>query len=49
MPTPLLLLPLLPQVVEGLAARYRGVGLLLMKVEELVAGTATGKSPRLAG
>ncbi|PRW56454.1 flagellar inner arm dynein 1 heavy chain alpha [Chlorella sorokiniana] len=37
------------QVVEGLVARYRGVGPLLVKVEELVAGTSTGKSPRLAG
>lgn len=43
-----LLLPCV-QVVEGLAARYRSVGPLLVKVEELVAGTASGKSPRLAG
>ena len=37
------------QVVEGLVARYRGVGPLLVKVEELVAGSSTGKLPRLAG
>ncbi|KAI7844971.1 hypothetical protein COHA_001338 [Chlorella ohadii] len=37
------------QVVDGLVARYRGVGPLLVKVEELVAGTSTGKSPCLAG
>ena len=37
------------QVVEGLAGRYRTVGPLLIKVEELVAGSATGKTPRLAG
>lgn len=53
-----LLRPLLPptspappaaQVVAGLVARYRSVGPLLGKVEELVAGSASGKSPRLAG
>lgn len=38
-----------PQVVDGLVAQYRSVPPLLVKVEELVAGTASGKSPRLAG
>ena len=37
------------QVVEGLVVRYRAVSPLLIKVEELVAGTSTGKSSRLAG
>jgi len=37
------------QVVDALVERYRTVGPLLIKVEELVAGTATGKSPRLTG
>ena len=30
-------------------ARYRSVGPLLLKVEEVVAGSATGKAPRMAG
>lgn len=37
------------QVVNSLVARYRSVPQLLVKVEELVAGTATGKSPALTG
>ncbi len=37
------------QVVDGLVTRYRSVAPLLVKVEELVEGTASGKSPRLAG
>ena len=36
-------------MVEGLVARYRCVGPLLLKVEELVVGSATGKAPRMAG
>ena len=38
-----------PQVVAGLVARYRSIPPLLVKLEELVAGTSTGKAPRLAG
>jgi dynein heavy chain len=37
------------RVLAGLVARYRTVPPLLIKVEELVVGTATGKAPRLAG
>ena len=36
-------------MVEALVARYRAVGPLLVKVEELVVGSASGKSPHLAG
>lgn len=39
----------LPQVVAALVARYRSLPPLLQKIEELVAGTTSGKAPRLAG
>lgn len=41
--------PVCPKVVAGLVARYRSIPPLLVKLEELVAGTSTGKAPRLAG